>query len=102
MKIRIGFVSNSSSASFVIEKKYLSIEHLDKIRNHIYYAKQMSSFDNKIDDTGEHGRFGWYDEWDIDENDEEIWGWTPMTNFDMIKFLETIGVDMYRVRTRHS
>lgn len=35
MKIRSGFVSNSSSSSFIVQKKYLSQEQICKIENHI-------------------------------------------------------------------
>uniref|UniRef100_A0A6M3JZS6 Uncharacterized protein n=1 Tax=viral metagenome TaxID=1070528 RepID=A0A6M3JZS6_9ZZZZ len=33
MKFRIGFVSNSSSASFILDKKYLTEEDINKIKN---------------------------------------------------------------------
>jgi len=40
MKIRIGFVSNSSSSSFVVSKKHLSLDQINKIKKHIEYAKE--------------------------------------------------------------
>ena len=78
MKTRSGFVSNSSSSSFAIYKKYLTGEQIEKIRNHAEEAKGM----------------GLYDEpWSIHETDLVIGGSTWMDNFDMHQFLREIGVN---------
>ncbi len=52
MKIRYGFVSNSSSSSFIIHKKDLNDEQIEKI-------KECKLFKQK------------YDSWSIYEDDEE-------------------------------
>jgi len=84
MKIRTGFVSNSSSSSFMIDKYYLSQEQIDKIKNHLEVSKGMNEdFYNK--DA--------YDAWDITEEGKYIKGFTSMDNFDMFFFLEKIGID---------
>jgi hypothetical protein len=72
MKTRQGFVSNSSSSSFVAVKSRLSELQLELIRKHRFFA----------------GEEAWY----ITEDDDFIKGKTCMDNFDMSDYLETIGV----------
>ena len=79
MKIRTGFVSNSSSSSFVVKKVDLTELQICKIKNHL----QESGIDSKS---------GLDDEWVIEENEYEIIGHTFMDNFDMDEFLNRIGV----------
>ena len=87
MKVRIGFVSNSSSASFVVSKSDITAEQLDKIRNHSAVAKR--DFADAIDYPG--------DSWNIREDEDSVRGFTIMDNFDMGHFLRLIGVDMEKV-----
>jgi hypothetical protein len=80
MKIRNGFVSNSSSSSFVVEKKYLTEEQKDLIINHYHYVKEHPepfSFSKWLND---------YDEWQITETEKVIKGYTILNNFDMDEF----------------
>jgi len=87
MKARTGFVSNSSSSSFVIDRDYVSKKQLDKIVNHIDVSKELETEDDE---------FGWYndqeDAWTIETTDTEIRGDTHMDNFDMTHFLRQIGI----------
>ena len=80
MKLRIGFITNSSSSSFTIAKSNLTADQIDKIKNHIEAAKEVGM--NDFDD--------W---WDIDETDFGIRGFTCMDNGDMNKFLRLIGIN---------
>lgn len=41
MKLRIGFVTNSSSSSFTIAKSDLTDDQIEKIKNHIKVAKEL-------------------------------------------------------------
>jgi len=85
MKIRNGFVSNSSSSSFVIKKDSITPFQIELIRNHMEIGKRFDIYQSwRSDDS--------FDEWAISEDDMEIRGSTIIDNFDMDAFLEKIGV----------
>jgi len=81
MKIRTGFVSNSSSASFVIDKCNLTDKQIKCIRSAPAYAERL-----------EMGFIGSYGNWQVKENDRFIWGDTTMDNFDFAEFFTKIGI----------
>ena len=78
MKIRNGFVSNSSSSSFVIPKDKLTFEQIQQIYNHTSEAEKHFEYY----DFGDI-----YDSWYIDENEYYIMGSCIMDNFSMYEFL---------------
>lgn len=89
MKIRNGFVSNSSSSSFVINLYDISARQLQQIENYAQsemYKKQYGNYH--------------YDCWIIYTDKElgTIRGTTSMDNFDMEEYLESIGIIMNRVK----
>ena len=84
MKIRYDFVTNSSSSSFLIAKKYLDADQIQAIRNHSELGEKLG-----IDCSEEY--------WFIRESDGYITGETGMDNFDMEKFLTKIDVNMNMV-----
>jgi len=72
MKIRTGFVSNSSSSSFIIDKKHLTPEQYESI-------KRCTS-DPECD-------------WSIMESECALAGFSNETLYDLIDFMHFIGVD---------
>lgn len=84
MKLRTGFVTNSSSSSFTIAKSNLTADQIEKIKNHIKVAKELEMDSSYYDE---------WDRWSITETDQSIRGFTIMNNFNMSKFLRLIGVD---------
>lgn len=96
MKHRNGFVSNSSSSSFVLDKNYLSEKQLETIRNYQIEAVQIVKDKFKSDSE-------WWsleDEleslddspWEIQETENKLRMYTWMDNFDMRWFLDQINI----------
>lgn len=84
MKIRVGFVSNSSSASFTINKKHLPREVINAVKDHWNYANDnnFKCIDSEYSSVS--------DKWDIEETENELRGMTSMDNFDMQLFIEEL------------
>lgn len=84
MKVREGFVSNSSSSSFVVDKGYLTAKQIDHIKNHIGYSELKMWWDL--------GSVNEPNAWAIRETEGAIELSTFMDNFDMRHFLSRIEV----------
>lgn len=85
MKIRNGFVSNSSSSSFILKKKDLKKWQICAIKYHLEFGKllgmEYSDDCNRWETMGAHTK-----------QSKIIQLSTSMTNFDMREFLKKIGV----------
>lgn len=103
MKIRLGFVSNSSSASFCIPTRALTPEQIAQIKNYYETAKKMTHeataeerakyFAPRIWNNAPGFPGVYLDKlWDIGMTDTCITGQTSCDNFDFYAFLIFIGV----------
>ena len=84
MKIRTGYVSNSSSSSFVIMKKHLSYKQIEQIRDHHSIAREMCDQGTNLECM-----YDYEDSWSITETDYTIEGSTWMDNFSMYSYIYT-------------
>jgi len=102
MKIRNGFVSNSSSSSFVISKKDLTPKQINQILNYKTEVFKLlgNDFIKKEEyDSIKVGKFGWLDDrWTLTETQDEIFGETYLDNFDFHLYLGEIGVQHKHIR----
>lgn len=88
MRIRAGFVSNSSSASFVIKLEFLSPRQRMEI---LQYEEIAPSMNVPGSDFG-------CDGWTVWEEGDSLYGETSMDNFSMGNYLRMIGVPMDQVQ----
>ncbi len=87
MKIRNGFVSNSSASSFIIPLDKITDEQKQMIYNHIMIGQEI---DKKLIAKGKEPFYEYYEDWNIKEDDFAIWCSTSMANFDLKTFVRKV------------
>ena len=98
MKIRSGFVSNSSSSSFILISHGVPKKILDMMRNHSVACEKWIDDNDLQKENSIYGginneRYGWFeDSWDVLESEHFIRFSASMDNFDLLIFAEDIGV----------
>lgn len=99
MKIRTGFVSNSSSSSFIIYKNNLSEKQIDEVRNYIAKIPNMKVIKILIKEQYYKNlqealrEFNCdYDYWMIEEDCDKFTFDTCIMNFPLIKYFNIIGI----------
>jgi len=99
MKLKVDFITNSSSASFTILRSNLTPEQELLIYDHLEAAAMISQRKPGHYDFGYISKM---DEWTIREDSEKIYGDTSMDNFSMLSLLEAIGVPSGHIDYDHS
>lgn len=106
MKIRKGFVSNSSSCSFTMKKgeitklQYAALEDPERFIELVANFAEFAEWEKSSKTAVVYEDFGWtrdVDWWTLVETDTEMRFDTTMDNFDMLAFAEMLAVPVHDV-----
>jgi hypothetical protein len=89
MKVRTGFVSNSSSCSFIIDRHTISDEKIEGIKQYVHCGNLEKCKESTTRCIGCRDDFWEYNDqcWGIDVSDETISCETSMANFDLYSYI---------------
>ena len=91
MKIRNGFVSNSSSSSFIVKIGSLSDLQVLICRNYIEFVKFFGNYTTNV----QFDCIECVGEWKMSEDDGEIRFSTYMDNFDLYGFFTELDIPIH-------
>ena len=94
MKIRHGFVSNSSSSSFVLYKPKMTKKQINSVKNHMEYWNEIEDSEAKFLIYTRWLKNDDMDAWEVTENDHNLTVETSMDNFNMEELFRHIGLRM--------
>ena len=98
MKIRNGFVSNSSSSSFIIKKDKLTKKQIKQILNYKTEAYKLGKYPIVALNGNKSGEYGFLDLfWTVKEDNDSISASTIIDNFSFDVFLADIGVKSEKI-----
>lgn len=99
MKIRLGFVSNSSSSSFMLYKPEMTDKQIYAVQNHA--AEYARIKDPEVRSAIYGGDMYMSDSWRVTETEHTMKLYTSMDNFDMGEFLTYLGVPASAILDQH-
>jgi hypothetical protein len=92
MKIRSGFVSNSSSSSFIVKKAELSPFQHFAVVYHRELAKTLKGLSFKHCDFPTGNMYDYIEPWHVLDDGDSYYCKTSMDNFPLDEFLEQFGI----------
>jgi hypothetical protein len=93
MKIKLDFITNSSSASFFISRKDITDQQLLLILN---WRDAIKSLNFKFkSDWDDETTVDYDDRWSFDVTDNFVKGFTAMDNNDFEQYIKFIGINTY-------
>jgi hypothetical protein len=92
MKVRTGFISNSSSCSFIINRSAVSDEKLEQIKQYVHCGTREKCRESATRCIGCRDDFWEYNDqcWGITVTDEAIACETSMANFDLYSYITRV------------
>lgn len=93
MKYRNNFITNSSSSSFTVNKRFLTPFTIKILKDPTIIKDQLVPEFGDIDFYMEEAKL-----WNITEDEDYVYGFTSMDNFNYEQVFQIIGLDYNRFK----